>query len=238
MRNVIPGHARKLFWPALMAGLCMAAPAYSQDAAVVLPTAGPSSIVGEYVYSQMELAAGIVLRPDGTFEYGLTVGSLDEHAAGRWQVLGNHIVLTSDPKPIAPTITSGPTGPAPGQPFSLRVLGPGGRDVPGVDFTIEFDAGEPLQSYSAGGPWSLPAEEKRSPRFVTFAMPAYRLQSARLPLAPQPGTIATFILTPNDFGEIDLTGIVAEIADNALVLHRPEGDMAFTRREAKAAPPS
>jgi hypothetical protein len=109
------------------------------------------------------------------------------------------------------------------------VLTPSGQDVPGVDLEIEFDAGEPLHSYVAGGPWSLPADERRIPRFVTFTMAAYRLRSERLSLDARGGTIANFVLIPNDFGMVDLTGIYAELRGDKLTLHRPEGLMQFSR---------
>lgn len=189
----------------------------------------PASPAGDYTHSEMELVAGIRLLEDGTFLYGLTVGSLDETAQGRWKVSGNRIELESVPRPVAPQITAGPVESVPGEPFSLRVLTPGGRDMPGVDLRIDFDSGEPLVSYMAGQPWSLPEDERRAARFVTFSMPSYRLQSARLPLDPKPGTVATFLLTPNDFGVVDMTGSYAEIAGEVLTLHRPEGTMQFRR---------
>lgn len=189
----------------------------------------PAPPAGDYVHSEMELVAGIRLQEDGTFLYGLTVGALDETAQGRWRINGNRIEFESDPRPVAPTITAGPVEDAPGEPFSLRVLTPGGRDMPGVDLRIDFDSGEPLESYMAGQPWSLPEDERRTARFVTFSMSSYRLQSARLPLDPKAGTVATFLLTPNDFGVVDMTGSYAEIAGEVLVLHRPEGTMQFRR---------
>jgi len=207
----------------------MIQPALSQDSPASPDPAPPTSVAGDYVHSQMELVAGIRLRPDGTFEYGLTVGSLDERAQGRWTAVGKRIELTSDPRPIAPTITADRVDAAPGEPFAIRVLAPNGRDVPGIDLSVEFDSGEPLISYLAGGPWSLPPEERRTPRFVTFSETSYRLQSERLPLKAEAGTVATFRLTPNDFGVADFTGVYADIEGESLILHRPEGVMRFRR---------
>jgi hypothetical protein len=209
--------------------LCIAGPAHAQEAAPPAAPKAPASLAGDYVHSQMELVAGIRLNADGTFLYGLTVGSLDESAKGRWEAIGNRIRLTSDPRPVAPTITAGRVEAAPGKPFAIRVLAPNGRDVPGVDLRIEFDTGEPLESYLAGGPWSLPPDETRAPRFVTFSMASYRLHSERLPLDARTGSIATFALTPNDFGVIDLSEAQAEIHGETLTLHRPEGVMQFKR---------
>jgi hypothetical protein len=204
-------------------------PALSQDAPTTSAPAASAAVAGDYVHSQMELVAGIRLKPDWTFEYGLTVGSLDERAQGRWKVVGNRIELISDPRPVAPVIAAGRIDPAPGEPFAIRVLTPNGRDMPGVDLKIEFDSGEPLESYLAGGPWSLPPEETRAPRFVTFSMSSYRLRSERLALDARTGTVAIFLLTPNDFGVVDLTGVYAQVEGDGLTLYRPEGVMRFRR---------
>ncbi|WP_448661784.1 hypothetical protein ACG3SL_14025 [Sphingomonas sp. CJ20] len=189
----------------------------------------PDAVAGDYVHSEMELVAGIRLAPDGSFQYGLTVGSLDERAQGRWKRVGARIELTSTPRPVAPEIVAGPVEQAPGEPFAIRLLAPNGQDIPGIDLLIGFDKGEPLESYVAGGPWSLPAGEGRVPQSVTFFKRAYRIQSARLPLRAQAGTIATFRLIPNDFGVVDLTGAYLEADGTDLILHRPEGEMRFRR---------
>lgn len=203
--------------------------ALSQDAPTTSVPAAPAAVAGDYVHSQMELVAGIRLKPDWTFEYGLTVGSLDERAQGRWKVVGSRVELISDPRPVAPVITARRIDPAPGEPFAIRVLTPNGRDMPGVDLKIEFDTGEPLDSYLAGAAWSFPSEETRVPRFVTFSMSSYRLQSERLPLNAKAGTVAVFLLTPNDFGVADLTGSYAQVEREGLTLYRPEGIMRFRR---------
>lgn len=225
------GRAIQVYGIAGAALLCLVQPCHAQEAAATASATSPSSLVGEYVHSQMELVAGIRLNPDGTFLYGLTVGSLDERAQGRWKASGNRIELTSDPRPIAPVITPAKIEAAPSRPFALRIVAPNGRDIPGVDLLLEFDAGEPLQSYAAGEPWTLPVEERRTPRFVTFSMPSYRLRSDRLPLDAKAGTVANFTLTPNDFGVADLTGVQGEIQGDTLTLLRPEGTMQFRRAE-------
>ncbi|MGI9375461.1 MAG: hypothetical protein ACR2PC_05065 [Tsuneonella suprasediminis] len=186
-------------------------------------------VVGEYSSVQMELVAGIRLNPDGTFEYGLTVGSLDERAQGRWKRVGSRIELVSDPRPVAPTISANRIDNAPGQPFALRLVAPNDIDIPGIDLRIDFDTGAPLKSYLVGGPWTLPANEKRRPRFITFSKRAYRIASGPLPLRAEAGTVTVFLLTPNDLGVIDLTGVYLEPDGNSLVLTRPDGTIIFER---------
>lgn len=211
---------RKWAWGWLL--LAAAVPTSAQDRAA-------ASWVGEYTMSQMEAVAGLKLAADGTFQYGLSVGSLDERAQGRWAVSGDHIVLTSDPRPTPPTVVAAGVEANPGQPFSLRLVGPRGSDVPGVDLRIDFATGDPIESYVAGGPWSLPEGETRAPRTVTFSMRSYRLQSPPLPLDARAGQVAMFRLVPNDFGVADLTGARVVREGETLILQREEGQMRFRR---------
>lgn len=215
---------------AVVALAMAASPALAQQAQRAPDAEHPAALVGEYVHSQMELAAGILLNADGTFLYGLTVGSLDERAQGRWAASGDRIAFTSDPRPVAPTITAGTIDGDTGQPFAIRVLTPRGDDMPGVDFTIAFDNGEPLEGHMLGEPWSFPEDESRTPRSVTFEMPGYRLRSEPMPLDRKDGTTANFILTPNDFGVADLTGAHADIEGETLTLHHPSGGRLSFRR--------
>jgi hypothetical protein len=198
---------------------------------VPLAWAVATGLVGKYIHSEHELGAGIWLRADGTFRYGLTVGSLDETAAGRWTAGNGHVQLVSDPRPVPPAITAGPVELVAGKPFSLRVIGPSGGDVPGVDFTLEFDRGDPLEGYTPGDTWHLPVAEKRIPRFVTFQMRSYGLHSARMPVDGTAGHVATFVLAPNDMGVIDMTGLIVDVDKDGLTLHREEGRMRFDKAD-------
>lgn len=68
----------------------------AQPPAPIVPQAAAvrSGRIGEYVHTQMELVAGLWLKADGTFEYGATVGGLDEAARGNWTAQRDRIVLT------------------------------------------------------------------------------------------------------------------------------------------------
>lgn len=212
-----------------MAAALLIQPARAQDIAEAAPPIAVDPVVGYYSAAQMELAAGLRLNRDGTFEYGLTVGSLDERARGRWARAGDRIELVSDPRPVAPTITASRIEQRVDNAFAIRLVAPNGRDIPGIDLRIDFDTGQPLESYVAGEPWTLPADEARRPRFVTFSKKSYRIDSGPLPLRADAGTVAIFLLTPNDFGVVDLTGAYLEPRGEGLVLKRPEGTILFAR---------
>lgn len=215
-----------------VAALLSTPSAYAQDTKDgSKETAALASLAGEYVDSQMEMVAGIRLNADGTFLYGLTVGALDERGQGRWKRVGDEIELTSDPRPVAPTIAAAQVEETGGTPFAIRLVAPSGNDVPGVDFTVECAGGEPITGYTGGGPWSVPDGEQCMPRAITFAKPSYRLQSPRLRLDARAGRTATFLLTPNDFGVADMTGMRLKIDGKTLTLHREDGTLNFKRVE-------
>lgn len=207
--------------------LALATPGHAQEAG----EPAPASLAGDYDASEREMVAGLRLGKDGRFQFGLIVGSLDQMAQGRWEADGKRVRLISDPRPVAPVIKAGKVETtSPDQPFAIRVVGPSGRDVPGVDLRIEFDSGEPLDSYLPGGPWSLPEDEKRVPRFITFGFHSYRIEFPRLPLDARPGTTAVFDLTPNDFGVADMTDAVVMVEGDTLTLTYALGTLRMRRR--------
>ena len=64
------------------------------------PTTSP---VGMYETHQMEVAAGLELKPDHHFRYALSYGAVDEEGAGDWTFDGKTVHLTSNPMPKAPS---------------------------------------------------------------------------------------------------------------------------------------
>ncbi len=225
---------------AILAAACMfyMTPATAQAVAGETPTMGQHTLpsaqpanswAGEYRMSQQELVAGIALNADGTFRYGLTVGSLDETASGRWTATDNHIQLINEPRPVPPAITAGPAMRDPKAGLSLKVIVPKGRGVAGVDLVVGFDDGDTVQDYTQVYGWTMPAEEKRAPRWVQFSLDSYGLRSPRFTIDLNVANTLTFILMPNDFGVVDFTGLPVEVDSNSLVIHRDGGDMRFRR---------
>src|SRR5688572_8162035 len=73
----------------------MSAPILAWLLAGLAPAASP--FVGMYDGGRMEMAAGLELKADGRFRYGLSYGALDEGAEGSWTVEQDQVLLTSDP---------------------------------------------------------------------------------------------------------------------------------------------
>ncbi len=194
-----------------------------------LASAVASGHVGKYLHSEMELAAGLWLKPDGTFEYFLTVGSLDEAAAGRWTATGDRIVLINDPVPVPPTITRGSAKLDPATTLRLQVVLPSGRGVQAVDVVVGFDSGDPEQGYTQTEGWQLPEDEKRKPQWVQLSMSSYGLVSPRFSIDVSRANALTFTLTPNDIGTVDLRNANVMVKGNVISLVRDGRTMTFER---------
>jgi hypothetical protein len=62
-------------------------------------TTPPAALAGVYVLEgQREAASQIVLRGNGTFEYELTYGALDEYSTGSWRMSNGNVLLSSKGK--------------------------------------------------------------------------------------------------------------------------------------------
>ncbi|HEX5181598.1 MAG TPA: hypothetical protein VFW19_00460 [Allosphingosinicella sp.] len=200
-------------------------------AAFLLAGAPASSPAGHYrLHGVQDAASELVLRADGRFAYALAYGALDEEATGRWRRVGNHILLTTMPKPVPPVFAPGKAARTAEAPFTLHVTTPDGRGIPGIDFRIEFESGAPLQDYINNDEgWSLPAQEARKPVSVTLALRIYGLVSQRFPIDMATANDLTFVLTPHDLGRVDFEGLPLDIARGKLVMHRNGADLSYVR---------
>lgn len=177
--------------------------------------AGTYRLVGE-----QDVASGLRLEADGRFQYFLIAGALDERAAGRWRAAGDVVILTTEPRPVPPKFEAGPSTRTKAGPLAIKVSSPGGEGIAGVDVRIGFDSGPPVESYTQDDGWSLPAGEKRIPRWIELAVPMHALASPRFPIDLAKGNALAFTLVPNDLGTVDFDGIRVEKAGTALVVQR------------------
>ena len=184
--------------------------------------AGTYRLVGE-----QDVASGLRLGPDGRFQYFLSAGALDERAEGRWSAAGGIATLTTEPKPVPPVFRAGPPAKAGGAPLAVKVSSPGGGGIAGVDLRIGFDEGAPVEDYTQEDGWTLPAEEKRIPRWIELSVPMHAIASPRFPIDLASGNALAFTLVPNDLGKFDFTGVRVEVGKKALIVHRGGGRLRY-----------
>ncbi len=184
--------------------------------------AGTYRLVGEH-----DVASGLRLQADGRFQYFLMAGALDEMAEGRWSVAGGMVTLTTEPAPVRPVFEAGPSSKDKAAAFRVKVSAPGGGGIAGVDLRIGFDEGAPVEAYTQEDGWTLPAEEKRIPRWIELEVPMHDFASPRFPIDLAAGNALAFTLVPNDLGKLDFTGVKVEVADGALIVHRGEARLRY-----------
>jgi hypothetical protein len=177
--------------------------------------AGDYRLVGE-----QDVASGIRLQPDGRFQYFLIAGALDEQAEGRWRVADGVVTLATEPKPMPPVFQRAASARTAAAKLTVKADLPGGEGIAGVDLRIGFDQGDPVEGYTQEEGWSLPADEKRIPRWIELGVPMHGIASPRFPIDLAAGNALAFILVPNDLGKFDFTGVRIEVAKKALVVHR------------------
>lgn len=187
----------------------------SAAAAGELSPAGTYRLVGE-----QDAASGLALQSDGHFRYFLIYGALDEEAEGRWSFADGVVTLVTEPKPVPPVFVRGPSAKNEEAPLTVRVSWPDGRGVALVDLRIGFDEGPPVDGYTQEEGWSLPAEERRIPRWIELKVPMHDFLSPHFPIDVAAGNALAFTLTPNDLGKLDFDGIRVEVEPGALIVLR------------------
>jgi hypothetical protein len=71
-------------------------------AAGAAPGPGTELIAGRYnLQGVREVGAELELRSDGSFDFGIAYGGVDQSARGRWSVAGKVVTLVSNPTPPA-----------------------------------------------------------------------------------------------------------------------------------------
>ena len=86
----IASRSAAIAYPGVFAMMATALLLAAASSTVAAP-ASRQSLVGTYDGHQMEIAAGLELKADGRFRYGLPYGALDEGAMGKWTMSGDQV---------------------------------------------------------------------------------------------------------------------------------------------------
>lgn len=200
--------------------------------ALLLAAPAPTDPAGHYRLREgPDVVSQLDIRRDGTFEYGLIAGALDEYATGRWRRVAGGIRLSTVPKPVPPAFSAGPAGRTADAPLRIHVLWPDGRDAIGTGLVLDFASGPPLDTY-IGGPdgWTLPAGETRRPIAVTLALRMFGFTSPRFPIDAARANDLTFVITPHDLGRVDFEDLPLDVLPDRLVMHRGGGALTYERQ--------
>jgi hypothetical protein len=200
---------------AIMAVALLLAAASSTVAA---PGTRPS-LVGTYDGNQMEIAAGLELKADGRFRYGLSYGALDEEAAGKWTISGDQVLLTSDPV-IAPRFSLISHGKGVDGVLQLSLDVPKGLSRQYFDAVIGKRNGETQRQQLGEDGLSLPFTNDNVPTSLRMLFPVFSIIGEPLKLDPSSGYSVRIRFEPNDLGKVNFQTTPLKILNGDLLLDR------------------
>lgn len=189
-------------------------------AAVAVAAAQTASpLAGTYDGGQTEMAARLRLSPDGSFQFALSYGALDEIAKGRWTEQGGKVLLRTEPAPKAPAFT--PVSDKPSADGKLHVALADPDLLQGSSLTVAVTYADTDQpSYvEATEDGLVPLESGRTPVAIVPDLPVYPFPLAAYRLTPG-GHRIVFRFDMNDFG-------IAAFADEPLAIE--DGDLLMRR---------
>lgn len=165
----------------------------------------PASLVGSYDGGQMEMAAGITLKANGRFEYGLSYGALDEEAAGRWTADACQVLLTSDPVKAPRFSLVDQKAAVPGM-LRITLALPGQIERQLFDVHILFKDGSQGERHLAEDDTLIRFEPGNPPVRIALSFGMFELASDPVTIDPAKGYALDFRFEPNDLGKVDFRG--------------------------------
>jgi hypothetical protein len=190
------------------------------------PTPPPAitreSLAGEYSGNQMEVAARLLLQPNGHFQYELAYGALDEAAEGTWEIKQGVILLTTVPAANPPrfVVVSDQSVPTVGLWIKLA-SGPIMQGARQRIYLIYAPNEEPDMAEVADD-GNVPLPNNRRPTAIIPEIPVYPIMVKPIPLTGAGGHRLTLRFEPNDIGKADFHPQVLAIANGVLVMTRPD----------------
>lgn len=183
------------------------------------PASTPAALAGLYEAHQMEVAAGLELKPDGHFRYALSYGAVDEEAEGDWIYDGKTVFLTSKPMPKAPAFELVRDDPAPKGELYLNLEDPGfewGHSLEAIA------ADESKNGYEVEADDSGRVDLSGKPPIVAVApeMPVYGPTGDIFPLSQDRGHRLLFRFHRNDLGKARFDRQPLERDRGVLLLNR------------------
>ncbi|MEO1220772.1 MAG: hypothetical protein AAFY42_05405 [Pseudomonadota bacterium] len=196
-----------------------------------------SQFVGRYDGNSFETAMGMVIRADGTFEWGLSVGSLDMRAQGTWFEEDDTIIFVSDPKPVSPEfVWSGVEANEDG-PFLRVVWAKSDSPFQYASVRGQCANGTLAFGYVDDGTWS-PESDCDKLEWIQFRMQSYDLRSEIFVLSGERevarGETIRFEFHRNDLGVANFDGVMGRFEDGKLRVVGDIGSMVLRKVPAPA----
>lgn len=191
--------------------------------------AHPAALVGVYDGHQMEMGAGLDLKADGRFHYGLSYGALDEEAQGSWAVDHGSVVLTSDHVTL-PRFTLVEQKAGPGKELRVTLDVPRGMNAQYFDAVVVLADGRTMQQQLGEEDETvIPIPARAVPTRMMVVLSMFELHGDWVAIDPAKGGRFHFRFEPNDLGKVDFRGTALKIEGGELLLDRYGRTVRFRR---------
>jgi hypothetical protein len=214
----IASRSAAIAYPGVFAMMAIALLLAAASSTVAAP-ASRQSLVGTYDGHQMEIAAGLELKADGRFRYGLSYGALDEEATGKWMMSGDQVLLTSDPV-TAPRFVLVSHGRAVDGVLQLSLDVPKGLSRQYFDAVIAKRNGETQRQQLGEDGLSLPFTSDNAPTSVRMLFPVFSVIGEPLNLDPSSGYSVRIRFEPNDLGKVNFQATPLTVLNGDLLFDR------------------
>jgi hypothetical protein len=219
--------------PARVAAQSDRPPDKAEGVASAAMTVTRESLAGLYDGGQMEVAAQLLLKPDGHFEYGLAYGALDEEAKGTWELKNGAVFLTTVPAVVPPRfVVESDTPDARGGLWIKLSNGPVIRGAAQRVYLV-YDKGQPADMVEVAEDGHVPFPGNRRPTAIIPKIPVYPIMNKPIPLTGTGGHLIVMRFEPNDIGKADFRGQRLSIEDGKLVMPRPDLELMLHFRRQK-----
>ena len=197
-------------------------------AATPADPAHPAALVGEYDGHQMEMAAGLKLKADGRFQYGLSYGALDEEAEGNWVADHGSVVLTSDHvTPPRFMLVEQKAGQA--KELRIAIDAPHGMNPQYFDAVITFADGHVVQEQLSEDEKVIPLANGAVPVRAMIILSIFSLHGDWIAIDLAKGNRLRFGFEANDLGKVDFHGATLRNEGGDLLLDRYGRTIRFHR---------
>lgn len=187
-----------------------------------------SPLAGTYDGSQTEMAARLRLAGDGTFQFALSYGALDESAKGRWREEDTRVLLTTEPQPKPPAFTAVSDKPAPAGQLYVTLADPDLLQGAPVTVAVTYADSDQPSFVEAEEDGRVPLAAGRVAVAIVPDLPVYPLPLAPYKLTPG-GHRIVFRFDMNDFGVAGFAGEPLAIEGRDLLLRRHDRLIRFRR---------
>ena len=189
------------------------------------PTAAPTraSLAGTYDGGQLEVAAQLILKPDGHFQYELAYGALDEAAEGTWDVKDTVVLLTTVPTAVPPRFVVVSDTPDPNGTLHIhltKTLVEGMRQRVLLLYGANPKPGQDSDEADIADDDSVPIPAGKHPTAFIPEIPVYPTLPAPIPLTGPAGHRFVLRFEPNDIGKANFHATPLVLQDGVLVMPR------------------